>query len=139
MKLDELKSIAHNIAHSLASGLGIPIGYHLTDIFDDAARSPGRSITVDFLTGTCSAGMPSLVLTHAVNLYKDALADLCTSHGTSISAFRQVTARYSADSHGKYFIVTIEDENGRRSDDTDRGVEGRRPMVLDQLGRVRRQ
>ncbi len=52
MKFDELRSIGHNIADSLASGTGLLIGIYGTDIFGEASRSPERFITVDFLTGT---------------------------------------------------------------------------------------
>ncbi len=33
MKLGELKSLGHNIADSLASGVGVLIGVYVTDIF----------------------------------------------------------------------------------------------------------
>jgi hypothetical protein len=138
MKFDELRSIGHNIADSLASGIGLLIGYYEMDIFGEARRSPEGFIAVDFLTGTCPAGAPSQSLVRAVALYGDALADLCSRHGSSISAFRELTARYSADAYGTRLIVTVEDQQGRRATDEYVGVPGRRPKVLDHLGRVRR-
>jgi hypothetical protein len=136
MKFDELRSIAHNIADSLASGVGLLIGHYKMDVFGEASRSPEGFITVDFLTGTCSAGTPSASLAQAIALYKDALKDLCERHGTSISAFRELTARYSGDWAHRRFIVTIEDGQGHRATDEYLGT-GHRPRVLDHLGRVR--
>jgi hypothetical protein len=127
MKFDELRSIAHNIADSLASGIGLLIGYYQMDIFGEASRSLRGFIEVDFLAGTCPIGSPSASLARAVGLYKDALADLCTRHGTSSSAFRGLTARYSEDAYGKRFVVTIEDQRGHRSTDEYVGIPGRRP------------
>jgi hypothetical protein len=138
MKFDELRSIGHNIADSLASGIGLLIGYYRMDVFGEASRSPEGFITVDFLAGMCPIGAPSQSLARAVALYKNALADLCTRHGTSIETFRELTARYLVDAHGKRFIVTVEDQQGRRSIDEYVGMPGRRPKVLDHLGRVRR-
>lgn len=137
MKFDELRAIGHNIADSLASGIGLLIGYYQMDIFGEAGRSPEGFITVDFLTGTCPVGTPSQSLARAIALYKDALSDLCTRHGTSISAFRELTARYSVDAYGTRFIVTTEDQQGHRSTDDYVGVPGRRPKVIGHLGRVR--
>jgi hypothetical protein len=138
MKLGELRSIGHNIADSLASGEGLPIGYYDTDIFGEASRAPGGVITVDFLTGTCVVGAPSAKLAGAVRLYRDALAKLCVRHSTSISIFQDLTAQYSTGTHGRSFVVTIEDEQGNRVVDEYVGVPGRRVRVLDNLGRVRR-
>lgn len=138
MKFDELRSIGHNIADSVASGIGLLIGYYQMDIFGEASRSPEGFIAVDFLAGMCSTGTPSQSLARAIALYKDALADLCVRHGTSIAAFRELSARYSADAYGARFVVTVEDQQGRRSTDEYVGIPGRRPKVLDHLGRIRR-
>jgi hypothetical protein len=138
MKFDELRSIGHNVADSLASGVCFLIGYYPTDIFGEASRSPEGFITVDFLAGTCRAGTPSQSLAQAIALFKDALAKLCIRHGTSISAFRELTVRYSTTIHGPRFIVSIEDHRGRHSTDEYVGIPGRRPKVLDDRGRVRR-
>jgi hypothetical protein len=49
MKHAELRSIVHNVADSLASGIGLMIGVYNSDTFGEAARSPSGLITVDFL------------------------------------------------------------------------------------------
>jgi hypothetical protein len=137
MKFGTLRAIGHNIADSLASGVGLLIGFEM-DVFGEAGRSPGGFMTVDFLQGQCAAGNPSPYLARAIALYKDALAALCERHHTSPSAFRVLTARYSTHVGGPRFIVTVEDQQGRRSVDEYVGSPGRRVRILDRLGRVRR-
>ena len=137
MKFDELRSIGHNIADSLASGIGLLIGVYEMDIFGEAGRSPEGFITVDFLTGTSEGGTPSRSLARAISLYREAFVDLCGKHGTSPSAFQKLTARYSVNSHGGRFLVTVEDHAGRRMVDEYTGIPGRRARVLDPLGRIR--
>ena len=139
MKFNQLRSIGHNIADSLASGIGLPIGFYVTDVFAEARGQTGQDfIIVDFLSGTCDSGAPSPSLARAIALYRDALAGLCKQHGTSPSAFGKLTARYSIDALGRRFTVTVEDRYGHHAEDEYVGVPGRRIRVVDQLGRVRR-
>jgi len=139
MKFNQLRSIGHNIADSLASGIGLPIGVYMTDVFAEASRQTGQDfIIVDFLSGTCASGAPSPSLARAIALYTGALADLCKLHGTSPSAFGKLTVRYSIDARGRRFTVTVEDRFGHHADDEYVGVPGRRIRVVDGLGRVRR-
>ncbi len=60
MKHAVLTSVAHNIADSLASGIGLMIGVYEMDIFGEAAHSSEGFIEVDFLTGAsaCAARAP---------------------------------------------------------------------------------
>ena len=136
-KFDELRSIGHNIADSLGSGICFLIGIYHVDVFDEARKAPESFITVDFLTGTTSGGRPSPSLARAVMLYRDALADLCGKHGTAPSAFRELTARYSADWYGPSFVVRVVDQQGRSSTDRYVGRPGRRAKILDRSGRLR--
>jgi hypothetical protein len=137
MKHDELRSIAHNIADSLASGIGLLIGVYDMDVFGEAARSPERFITVDFLTGEISSGQPSESLAKAAMLYCEALPRLCAKHGTSVSAFRELVACYYGGGLRTRFVVTIEDEAGRRSSTEYGATPGQRVKILDSLGRLR--
>jgi hypothetical protein len=134
MKFGVLKSVAHNIADSLASGIGLMIGVYEMDIFGEASHSPERFIDVDFLTGKTMGGRPSRSLSRAIKLYAEALPTLCEKHAINPNDFRELTVRYSA---GR-FIVTVEDIDGRRSVDEYEANPGRRPRVLDPLGRIRR-
>src|SRR5215471_817318 len=106
MKFDELRSIAHNISDSLASGVGLLIGVYATEIFGEARRSAEGFIAVDFLTGTSTGARTSKKLSDAIAKYHDALVDLCAKHNTSIDQFRQLTTRYSMDARTPRFAVT---------------------------------
>lgn len=137
MKFGELKSIGHNIADSLGSGIGLMIGVYEMDIFGEASNSPEGYITVDFLTGATSGAQPSASLAKAISLYSEALDDLCRKHGASVDAFSELTARFSVDSHGRRFVVTVRDNNDRHSIDEYLGLPGERVKELDELGRIR--
>jgi len=137
MKFNELRAIGHNIADSLASGCGFMIGVYQMDIFGEAGRSTERFINVDFLTGSSDGATPSPHLANAITLYEKALTDLCKNHGTSPSAFKELTARYTVDIYGGRFQVTVADHLGHRSADQYVGTPGRRIKVLDHLGRIR--
>jgi len=134
VKFRQLESIAHNIADSLGSGIGILVGHYEMDVFGEAARSPEGYILVDFLTGTSSGGAPSPYFAKAIASYQNGLVDLCEKHGTRPTAFRELTARYSAPRH---IIVTVRSEAGRHSSREFVGTPARRPRVLDQQGRAR--
>jgi len=49
MKTGTLRAIAHNIADSLGSGFGLLIGVYDMNVFDEAKKSSGGVITIDFL------------------------------------------------------------------------------------------
>lgn len=129
MKFGELKSIGHNIAHSLASGIGLMIGIYQMDIFAEAASSPEGYVEVDFLSGTSTGGRISETLAKAISRYSEELNALCRRHGTEASAFRELKVRYLTDLIGERFVVTIEDQSGRRSTDEFVGFPGRRAKV----------
>jgi hypothetical protein len=139
MKFDILRSIGHNIADSLGSGCGFPIGFYFTDIFGEARRSSERCIIVDFLAGKVTSGRASSSLAGAIAKYADALADLCKKHNASRAMFRELTARYSIDPRGgPYVVVTVEDHEGHRAVDDYLGWGSRRVRILDHRGRIRR-
>lgn len=137
MKHDNLRSIAHNVADSFASGIGLPLGYYATDVFGEATRSPEGFITVDFLKGTVVTGRASTPLEKAVGLYRGVLADVSAKHGASLSDFRALMAHYSGDRHDRRVVVTIEDSEGRRSIDEYVGDPLRHFKTVDSAGRVR--
>jgi len=134
VKFRQLESIAHNIADSLGSGIGMLVGYYEMDVFGEASRSPEGYILVDFLTGASSGGVPSPYLGKAIASYQKGLADLCEKRGTTPAAFQELTARYSGRRH---IVVTVMDGAGRSSSREFVGTPARRPRVLDQQGRVR--
>jgi hypothetical protein len=135
MKFNELRALAHNIADSVASGIGLMVGVYEMDVFADARRSPAGFVEVDFLSGRVTSGNASPVLARAVELYGRALPRLCAKHATTPESFRELSASYHAVECR--FLVTVEDRTGRRTTDEYEGVPGRRLRRLDALGRVR--
>ena len=135
MRFNELRSIAHNIADSLASGYSWLIGMYELNIYGEAANSPERFVEVDFLAGTATGGPISPTLGEAVVRLREALPRLCEKHGVPATAFRQLRARYSGSSYT--FVVTTEDARGYFASDTYTGFPGARPRMLDYLGRIR--
>lgn len=127
MKFNELKSIGHNIADSLACGIGLMIGVYDMDVFGEASASTEGFIIVDFLSGETTGAPVSVGLANAVRLYSEALSGLCERHGTDRSAFAALTTRYGVDAvYGGHFTVTVEDKNGRVSTDRYYGLPGRK-------------
>ncbi len=137
MKFGELKSVGHNIADSLASGIGLMIGVYEMDVFGEAAATPEGYIEVDFLSGVTAGGEASPSLARAVHFYAEALPALCVRHGVSVADFRELKVRFSRTGILGRFVVTVEDQSGRRSQDEYLGSPGKRVKVLDPLGRVR--
>jgi hypothetical protein len=137
VKHAELRSIVHNVGDSLGSGIGLLIGVYEMDVYGEASRSQDGSLTIDLLAGRVTEGTASSSLAEAVSMYRDALAKLCSKAGGSISELREATVRYWSDPLGCRFAVTIEDTSGRRSTTEYVGVPGKRPKVMDALGRLR--
>ncbi len=137
MKHAELRSIVHNVADSLASGIGLLIGVYEMDVFGEASRSPGGVLTVDFLHGSVVEGKASPSLVEAVSLYHAALAKLCSSAGGSVRELREAKVRYWSDYLRHRFAVIIEDGAGRRSTTEYAGIPGQRVKIIDELGRLR--
>ena len=139
MKHAVLTSIGHNVADSLASGIGLLIGVFSMDVFGEARRSAEGYIEVNFLDGSTSGANPTADLAEAIQQYARVLPDLCERQAASISDFRRLTARYQHAGTPPLaeFIVEVEDSAGRTSRARYVGVPGARPKALDQLGRVR--
>lgn len=137
MKHAELRAIVHNVADSLASGIGLLIGVYEIYVFEEASHSPGASITVDFLSGSVREGECTPLLSRAAALYREALADLCAKAGGSVAELVEARAGFWSDALGPRFAVTIEDARGCRSTTEYAGIPGKRVKVMDGLGRVR--
>jgi hypothetical protein len=138
MKHAVLASLGHNIADSLASGIGLMIGVYDMDVFREAAASPEGYIKVDFLTGATSGGAPSASLTRAIALYAEVLPDLCEKHHAQVTDFAKLSARYSVKELTAAFVVSVTDRSGKNSTRRYVGAPGARPITLDPLGRRRR-
>lgn len=141
MKFDQLRSIGHNIADSLASGASLPFGFFdgpRLSVFGAALHSAEHCVVVDFLIGQATLGQVSPRLARVIADSPNALACLCARHCASPMMFRELTARYSIGDPGQYsFIVSIEDSRGRRALDEYVGMPGKRIQSRDHLGRLR--
>lgn len=137
MKHDVLRSVAHNMAASLASGIGLMIGQYELDVFADARNSPDGSITVDFLNGTIRHGKASIKLTGAVQKYCTALPGLCENQHVSVSDFSSFLASYTAMPTKTLFVVTVTDREGRTSRTEYGDHDGQKLKFIDGEGRLR--
>jgi hypothetical protein len=126
MRFGELKSVAHNLADSISSGIGLPIGLYAYDIFDEAKASPEGYIEIDFVTGAMKGAMPSNVLSEALLQYKRWLVELASKHGVAVSDFTELTIRFGVDVvYGPHFTVSIADQKGRSDVTTYSGMGGK--------------
>lgn len=137
MKHAELRAIVHNVADSIASGIGLLIGYYEMDVIGEAARSDDAVLVIDILEGCVTKGTASEDLSKAIILYRDALARLCAKAGGSVEELHEASIGFSSDVLGHQFVVTIEDNWGGRSTTKYAGLPGKRPKVMDSLGRLR--
>lgn len=138
MKHDQLCAIGHNLADSMASGLGFVIGYHPMDVFGEAASSPGGAIEVDLLNGRVVRGNASQSLTAAAVRFAEVLPTFCKSNGAQTKDFEALSATFDATGLERRVLVTVSDRNGHQSVTEYAGVPLKRLRVLDSLGRVRR-
>lgn len=127
MKHGNLKSLGHNIADSLASGIGLMIGVYEMDVFAEASSASEGFINVDFLNAMSTGSQTSSGLSRAICLYKEALPALCEKHGISLNEIKILEARFGTDPvYGRHFTVTVEANDGKRSTDQYVGMPGRR-------------
>jgi hypothetical protein len=138
MKHAVLASLGHNIADSLASGIGLMIGVYDMDVFGEAAASQEGFIEVDFLAGATTGAATSASLARAISLYAEALPSLCKKHGVEVTDFEKLSARFLGEGHRAEFVVTVTDRNGKSTGRRYVGNPGARPITLDPLGRRRR-
>jgi len=137
MKIGTLRAIAHNIADSLGSGVGMLIGVYGMNVFGEARKSPRGTICVDFLMGKATSGRVSPGLAAAIAKYRFALPTLCAKHGASIEDFKSLMARYSLGTSERRIVVTVRNRIGRTYVDEYIGTPARHLKVTDSLGRVR--
>jgi hypothetical protein len=127
MNIGKLKSLGHNVADSIACGMGFLIGTYSMNVFAEAYSSDEGFITIDFLAGTTSGSPASDSFKCAVKLYRDALPDLCLRHGVVFSEIKALEVRYGTDIvYGQHFVVSVESIDGKRSTDQYVGVESRK-------------
>ncbi len=135
-KFGELRAIGHNIADSMASGMGFMIGVYTMNVYAEVAAAPEGYIDVDFLTGRVSGGSVTKSFMDAVKKYQLELPCLCQRHGIEMANFRKLTVWFSGYGVLRGFSVTTVDHQSRSSTDGFRGSPGKRVKILDHLGRV---
>ena len=126
MKIGNLKSLGHNLADSLASGLGLMIGLWRTDIFGEAAAGNEGYIVVDFLNGTTLGSPVSESLQGAVKRYSEILPEYCAKHNIDHNDIHTLKARFGTDRvYGRHFTVSVVSADGRKSTDQYYGAPGK--------------
>jgi hypothetical protein len=138
MKHDRLCAIAHNFADSMASGLGFVVGYCSTEVFKEAAASPDGVIEIDFLRGHVVRGSASHDLKDAAVIFGQAFPAFCKKNGAEATDFETFLAAFDTRGGRRRTVLTIADDNGRRSLTEYDGVPLKRLRVRDGLGRIRR-
>ena len=127
MKFGVLKSVGHNIADSLASGIGLMIGVYEMDVFAEAAMEPEGSLVVDFVTGSTTATKASEAFRKALESYGRALPDLCARQGVDPTEVSELKVRFGTDRvYGPHFTVTVASRGGKRSTERYVGIPGKR-------------
>ena len=128
MKFATLKALGHNIADSLASGIGLMIGVYDMDVFGEASAGAPGYIDVDFMLGKTAGSPASRKLQKAVALYSTkALPSLCAKHKVDLKQVKTIQARFEVHPvAGRHFTVTVENKRGKRSVVQYVGVPGRR-------------
>lgn len=137
MRIGTLRAIAHNVADSLGSGIGLLIGVYGMNVYGEAKRSADGIVSIDFLAGKATKGKVSPPLKAAIIKYRKALPNLCAKHGASIEDFKTLTASYSTRGFNQRIVVTVRDRLDRCCVDEYIGTPARRVKVTDRLGRVR--
>jgi hypothetical protein len=128
MRHADLRAVGHNIADSVASGIGLMIGVVYSNIFAEARSQEPGYIDVNFLVGTSSGVPASESLQLAIALYASAaFPDLCAKHSVDVAQVRAARARFGVDrTLGRMYVVTVEDARGKRSETQYLASRGRR-------------
>jgi hypothetical protein len=137
MKHNQLKSIAHNIADSIGSGIGLPVGYYEMDVYGEAAKTPSGKLIVDMLAGTINEGNASKYLANAIKAYHAILPDFCQKQGVNSSDYSKFEIHFWQTATSKNFRICITDSRGKSSQTDYQGIPGKRVKTLDALGRLR--
>ncbi|MDO5657918.1 MAG: hypothetical protein Q4G36_06310 [Paracoccus sp. (in: a-proteobacteria)] len=138
MKHDDIRSVAHSIADSLACGVSLMTGFYDLRVYEDAGRSESGILTIDLLNGIVVVGTPSSDLASAVMLIPKEFDRLSRSKGFERKDCRAALAVFHADLIMPWFTLVIEDSSGRVAETDYQGVPARRVRELDPRGRLRR-
>lgn len=126
MKFEELFSIGHNLAASLASGSSTLFDEWSDIVHAELQKNPKKILEVDLLNGRVLSDDASASLIRVVAFSPQALAGLCNRHGIKIDAFRRLSASYFSTHFGSRFTLTVEDQSDRSQSEDFEGTSGRR-------------
>jgi hypothetical protein len=127
VKFGNLKSLGHNIADSVACGMGFPVGIFIMNVFAEAESEAPGYIEIDFLSASTNGAPASSSLKKAIELYRQALPDLASKHGIEVKDIKTLSVRFGTDPvYGPNFTVTVESMGGRSSTDRYVGIPGKR-------------
>jgi hypothetical protein len=127
VKFGNLKSLGHNIADSVACGMGFPVGVYVMNVFAEAESEEPGYIEIDFLSASTSGAPASSSLKRAIELYSQALPELAFKQGVDVKDIKTLSVRFGTDPvYGPNFTVTVESMGGRTSTDRYVGMPGKR-------------
>jgi hypothetical protein len=138
VKHNALIGIVHNVAASLAGGVSFITGFYDLDIYGDAEKSEGAVLKLDLLLGKVVHGQPSENVRIAATRVPKELARLCQCAGGTMADLKRAEVTFSTRSGVPGFTIRIEDQIGRASETDYHGLTSKRPMEIDQRGRVRK-
>lgn len=138
MTQDDIRSVAHSSADSLASGVSLMTGFNDLRVYEDALRSEDGILTIDLLRGIVVAGRPSADLAAAVALLPREFDRLNRSRGFESKDCRRALASFQVDQITRGFRRVVEDISGRLTETDYEGNPARRVKDIDPLGRRRR-
>ncbi len=138
MKHGKLRSIAHNLADSLAGYVSLITGVYDLDLYKDAGQSPNGELVIDFLNNKIISGNPSPNLIKAVSRLQPEFNRLCESEKVSRINFRNAKAHFYANEIRCGFTIIVEDNNGKITETDYSGIPAQRVFQLDSQGRRRR-
>lgn len=133
MKFGELKSVAHNLGHSISSGIGLMIDIFDLDVYGDARNSPSGAIEVDFIRGRIS-GNPSRKTESGLREYiARGWPELCEKHKVDLTDFSELVISF--DQMGSY-TVTVQSQDGRGHVQDFERYDGKRTTRKSRLDRL---
>lgn len=138
MKHGQLRSIAHSLAASLASGVSLITGFYDLDLYGDARNSPDGKLSIDLLKGKIMDGNPSPQLIAAVSSLGPEFHRLCEAEKISPKDCRSAKAYFYAYLNREGFTLVVEDTTGKVTETDYEGSSAQRAFERDALERNRR-
>ncbi len=144
MKHENLRSVAHNLVDSFASGHSAIFGCYGLSIFEDLSLWESSKIEIDFVNARIIGGTSSHWLQDCVANFETTLPIFFRKHDLEVSSFKVLSAKFWLNTAHQSFViqnrrveVRIEDLDGRSSIDLYAGLPLSRLKVIYAEGRDR--